>query len=173
MLHLAHASDNLTATELPAMSPAPSSRRAAQRGPVSPTKRVARLAREASRRLSPYAEGDLRIRVSGEQRDDIELPATAVRLLADLLNYLADGSAVSIMPTRAELTTHQAAHLLGVSRPYLIRVLETGTLPFRLVGTHRRIRLADLIAYRDTMDARRQAALDKLTRQAQELGMGY
>jgi len=155
------------------MSPSPSSRRAARRGAASPTKRVARLAREAVRRLSPYTKGDMRIRVCGEQSDDIELPATAVRLLTDLLNYLADGSAVALMPTRAELTTHQAAHLLGVSRPYLIKVLDTGTLPFRMVGTHRRIRLADLIAYRDTMDARRHDALDELTRQSQELGMGY
>ncbi len=150
----------------------PSSRRAAQSGSISPTKRERRLAAEASR-LFPHTRGSLNLRVPGARGTSVELPAIAARLLRDVLTHLANGDAVAVVPTPAELTTHQAAAILGVSRPFLIKALDAGHLKVRMVGTHRRIALADLIAYRDAMDERRHAALDDLTTQAQELGMGY
>jgi excisionase family DNA binding protein len=72
-----------------------------------------------------------------------------------------------------ELTTQQAAEILNVSHLVLVGLLETGTIPFRVVGTHRRISTADLMAYRVQDDARRDEALAELTRQAQDLGLGY
>ena len=150
----------------------PSSRRAVRPGPVSPTKRERRLAAEAFR-LLPRVPKSVILRMPRTRGLSVELPAIAVRLLRTVLSHLANGDAVAVVATPAELTTHQAAALLGVSRPFLLKALDAGHLQVRMVGTHRRIALADLIAYRDAMDERRHAALDALTTQAQELGMGY
>lgn len=155
------------------MSSKPSSRRSSQTGPVAPTKRDARLAREATQQLTPYIKKGLRMRVWGVDGPEIELPAAAVRLLAELLIHLAEGSAATVVPTRTELTTLQAADFLGVSRPFLIKELDSEKVPYRMVGTHRRILLADLIRYRDAMDGQRHKALDELAKQAQELCIGY
>jgi excisionase family DNA binding protein len=142
-------------------------------GPVAPTEHDSRLARESSRRLSPYVKRDLRVRVSGGDGPDIELPAAAVELLVHLLTQMAEGHAITLMPVHAELTTQEAADLLGVSRPFLIKALEEKKLPYRKVGTHRRVLFADLLRYKQATDAHRHEALDELARQAQQLGLGY
>ena len=142
-------------------------------GPVAPSEHDSRLARESSRRLSPYAKKDLLVRIPGGGGPDIELPAAAVQLLVHLLTQMAEGNAVTLMPIHAELTTQQAADLLGVSRPFLVKELDEKKLPYRKVGTHRRVLFADLMRYKEAMDAHRHEALDELAKQAQELDMGY
>jgi excisionase family DNA binding protein len=96
------------------------------------------------------------------------LPAAAVRLLGALLTELAKGNAVTLMPHHAELTTQEAADLLNVSRPFLVNLLESGQLPHHKVGTHRRVRFADLMVYKRRRDAESEAALRELAALSQD-----
>ena len=140
--------------------------------PVTPTVDDVRLAKVSSRRLAPFLNRNLNVRIA-ETDEPVELPAVAVRLLVDLLSAMAEGNAVTLIPIHAELTTQQAADLLGVSRPFLIKQLEDGVIPFRKVGTHRRVLFSDLMKYKHEIDSKRLEALDELAAQAQELDMGY
>ncbi|MGE0030447.1 MAG: helix-turn-helix domain-containing protein [Steroidobacteraceae bacterium] len=109
--------------------------------------------------------------IDGKQ--DITVPVSALRLLVDILAQMAEGNAVTIMPIHAELTTQQAADFLNVSRPYLVGLLERNALPYRKVGSHRRILAKDLLEYRASTLIRSKQTLDELARQAQDLKMGY
>ena len=103
-----------------------------------------------------------------------DLPPAVVRVVRDALTYFAAGQSVSVVPRPAEVGTIQAAHLLGVSRPHLIKLLDSGKIAYRRVGArHRRIALADLLRYQSDNKAKRLNALAELQAQAQELGMGY
>ncbi len=143
------------------------------REPVPPTRAEAQLASESSRRLRADARRDLKIQIAGEKCELITLPASAVRLLVRMLCEMAAGNAVSLLPTHAELTTQQAADALGVSRPFLVKLLDAGKIPSRKIGSHRRLLFSDLLAYRQKTDRGRLKALDDLAAQAQELNMGY
>jgi len=144
----------------------------------TPTEADARQARESLQRISDILTSgmsDLSIRIQNDEQTgaDIILPASVLRLLKDILAEMAQGHAVALLPVQAELTTQQAADLLNVSRPYLIRLLEDNKIPFRLVGQHRRVRFDDLLAYQRKDDEDRRRVADELTADAQELGMGY
>jgi excisionase family DNA binding protein len=136
----------------------------------------AALARDSGRRLSPYARRgrSLSVRVLEAGQDQpLELPAGAVALLMDILEAMAAGQGISLIPENAELTTVQAADALNVSRPYLIKLLEKNAIPHRKVGKHRRIRMEDVMAYKAGIDREREAVLDQLTLEAQQNDMGY
>ena len=142
---------------------------------VPPSRDEVELARSSGERLAPLARLDrpLTMRVRGAEEETIELPAGAVKLLVEILEDMASGRAVAIVPQNAELTTQQAADFLNVSRPFLIRLLNEKKIPFRMVGTHRRVRLEDVLKYKEGVDAERRKVLDQLASDAQELDMGY
>jgi len=94
-------------------------------------------------------------------------------LLMDILEAMATGRGITIIPENAELTTVEAAEVLNVSRPFLIKLLDEGAIPHRKVGTHRRVRMEDVMNYKTKIDAEREAALDQLVVDAQEHEMGY
>ena len=112
--------------------------------------------------------------VLGEgEASQIVLPACAVAVLVETLGHLAKGQEVKVFPVSYEITTQEAAEMLYVSRPFLVQLLESGQIPFRKVGKHRRIRREDVEAYKHKTDEARHRVLDELQAQAQELGMGY
>lgn len=128
-------------------------------------------AEELSRLLGKIPDAErARVQMDGT---DLILPRRALQLLRDLLVEMAQGNAVTIVPTHAELTTQEAANILNVSRPYLVKLLEQGEIPFNKAGTHRRIRYQDLMEYREKLNEDSQTALDELTQQAQANDMGY
>ena len=136
----------------------------------------AELALRAARRIGEYLTthpGADPVKLQGELAGDdaLVVPREAAVLLAKILGFLANGEGVNVIPDMAELTTQQAAEFLNVSRPYLIKILESGEIPFRLVGTHRRVKFRDLSEFKSRDDLARRRAADELTQLAQELGL--
>jgi excisionase family DNA binding protein len=134
----------------------------------------ARLARETSRQLSRALSNrkSVTLRLGGI-KEEIKLPKAAGSLLVEILNELGKGKAVKVLAMDAEISTQQAADLLHVSRPFLINMLERKEIPFHRIGSHRRLRLSDVLAYKKRTDEQRMAALDELTQLSQDLGLGY
>ncbi|MGJ6968858.1 excisionase family DNA-binding protein [Streptosporangium sp. G11] len=136
----------------------------------------AEMAGRAVRRIKDYLmryPERSTVQVAGEHggEDPLILPREAVSLLAFILAQAAEGRGVTVIPSQAELTTQQAADMLNVSRPYLIKLLEAGEIPFRLIGKHRRITYEALQEYRRRDDAKRRTAADQLAALGQELGI--
>lgn len=145
---------------------------------VNPDLDEARQARDAARvfAASGPAQGQVRsLRISAEKGSSrsVVVPESAFRLFLEVLNQMAQGNAVTLVPTHHELTTQQAADLLGVSRPYFVKLLEAKAIPHHRVGSRRRVKFEHLIAYLGKMKGESNEALAALAKQSQELGMGY
>jgi excisionase family DNA binding protein len=147
--------------------------------PISlPLEREVKAAIQGQRDLAAYLATQLetqRIQIFDEKNEahNVELPTSALRLLIDILAELAVGNAVKVVPVHAELTTQEAADLLNVSRPHLIKLLESGELSYHKTGKHRRVRFADLMEYKNRRDAASEQAMTLLAEQAQVLRTGY
>ena len=136
--------------------------------------RDAQLAREASRALDGSAVGQrlkMQIVEAGEPCPAIELPAAATTLLKTLLKEMAAGRPVTIVPVEAEITTQQAAEILHVSRPFVVALIDNGTLPARMVGSHRRLQLHDVLSYKRASKTKAHKALKEMVAISQDLGL--
>jgi excisionase family DNA binding protein len=133
-----------------------------------PTKEEIESAAEAATALARAKARDGALVVGDADGKQIRVAPAICDLLVDLLGHVASGDMVTLVPTGAMLTTQQAAEMLNVSRPYLSGLLKKGELPFIPVGSHRRVKFEDLIAYKKRRDAVRDAALDELQRLGQE-----
>lgn len=143
---------------------------------VTPSQADIQLAQEGSRRLSAFVseKESPTIRITDSKKSaEVVLPSEVFKLLIHVLAELGRGNSVTVVPLEAELTTQQAADLLNVSRPYLITLLDEGRVPYRKVGTRRRIRLVDVLSYKHQIDEARVKVLEELAAEAQELKMGY
>lgn len=142
--------------------------------PEIPSEAESVLARETKQILAPRLEKnaslDLRA-MDFKAEPTVKIPASAARLLIQILDEMSRGNAVKIVPVHAELTTQEAADLLNVSRPTLVQMLEQGLIPFRKVGTHRRVPFAKAMEYKRKLEADRRAALAELVAYDQELGL--
>lgn len=126
---------------------------------------LAHLATKAKRRAS-------RLKLEGQRGERAVIPESVFSVLERAVEVLARGEAVTVVPVAHELTTQEAADMLNVSRQYLVRLVENGTIPCTKTGSHRRLRARDVIAYKRRRDRERKRALDRLSRLSQEVG-GY
>jgi excisionase family DNA binding protein len=131
------------------------------------------LRSEADQLATVLGALDRRATLTSPDGEQIELPAAIFDALAIIAEALRQGDAVTVIPLHHLLTTNQAADLLNVSRPYLLTILKNGDIPYEYVGTHRRLRLGDVIAYREGREAQRKESLKNLVRQAEELDLPY
>ncbi|MBA2283093.1 MAG: helix-turn-helix domain-containing protein [Acidimicrobiia bacterium] len=104
---------------------------------------------------------------------EVELPRSVARALSGLVRELAAGNSVTVVPTQAELTTQQAADLLNLSRPYLVRLLDANQIASSKVGTHRRVRLGDVLEYKTRRDEHREAVLARMGERVEASGLEY
>jgi excisionase family DNA binding protein len=143
--------------------------RGVSREPIIAPQRERRALERIGEALAPRKRGAARLR--GPRGEEMIIPRSLYAVLLQAVKELMSGRAVSIMPVTAELTTQQAADLLNVSRPFVVKLLEQGAIPFHRAGTHRRVYLKHLLAYKGKRDQAAQKALGRLVAEAQELGI--
>lgn len=127
---------------------------------------VRRLVTSFAKRTEPVT-----VQVSDHDVVSLHLPAKLFGVLQTILDLMAKGKAFSLIPANAELTTQEAADMLNVSRPYIVKLLKEGALSYKEVGTHRRILLEDLITFSKEMKKKRKEGLEDLTRLGQKYNM--
>ena len=139
-----------------------------------PSEDDTKLSQESSRILTTYLSPNvhqIEVVAADGNKHPVNIPAAAYHLLVDALIQMAQGHAVSLIPIQAELTTQEAADLLNVSRPYLIKQIELGEIPHHKVGKHRRIHFNDLMVYKDRIDLATAQGLDEMVAISQALGL--
>jgi len=143
--------------------------------PTIPSDQDAILARAVSQALATYDAANrglkLQIGVAGREVTTVELPAAVAKLLVQMLAEIGKGHAVKLVPTETEITTQAAADLLNVSRPFVVGLIDKGLLPARMVGSHRRVLLQDVLGYKAKSKAEARAALKEMAAISQELGL--
>ncbi len=106
-------------------------------------------------------------------KETVAIPFKAFLMLRRILSNMAQGKSIALFDSDTEVSTQQAAELLQVSRPHIVKLLETGKIPYRKVGSHRRIKAKDILRYEKELEQIRETALEALAKEAQELNLGY
>jgi excisionase family DNA binding protein len=130
------------------------------------------LVRATSKKFKKNKSRFVKIKLT-EGGDFLKIPKKAILMLFDILQNMAEGREFTLVPSDAEIGTQEAADMLKVSRPHLVKLLEQGTIPFKKAGTHRRIKLKHVVEFRKRREENRNKKLDFLTKQAQDLDLGY
>jgi excisionase family DNA binding protein len=141
----------------------------ASREPIVAPERERKALERIGKALAPKRAGKARLR--GPHGEEMIIPHSLYAVLVQAVRQLMSGRAISIVPVTAELTTQQAADMLNVSRPFVVKLLEEGAIPFHKAGTHRRLYLQDVLAYKRKRDEETERALGHLVTEAQELGI--
>ena len=139
----------------------------------NPSKRDIGVAKKSSLTL-----GTLRLHKASPaylniENKTVEIPGPAVKLLLEIIDQIAEGHTLTLIPEHTHLTTQEAADLLNVSRPFFVKLLKSGEIPFEKVGNRRRILIDDVLQYKEKTHQKRTKVLQKLIDQAQDLNMGY
>lgn len=143
--------------------------------PIDLTSAEAEMARASRQAIAGFADGDacVQLTMSRPTGEPVEakVPARALRLLARVLVEMGKGNMVTVVSNHAELSTIRAAEIMRVSRPFLVKLLKEGRIPFRMVGAHRRVRYDDLRAYIDKEKKKRKEVLKELMAEQERLGL--
>ena len=144
---------------------------------IAPNPHETEIARESQNTLAAFnlenKQDEVQVHLHTEDNQDAQftLPRAAVQLLLSGLQEMAKGNAVSLVPIQAELSTQQGADLLCVSRPYFIKLLDEGQIPFRKVGTYRRVKATDVLAYIKEYQQGATQAMRELVAESQALAL--
>lgn len=145
--------------------------------PPKLTAEEAEMAKTAQRcimaALDHSRAASITVESEGGSQPAIQLPPQALRFIAQLLGAMSERRPITLMPSKQELSTVEAANYLNVSRPFVVKEIEAGRLKHRMVGSHRRIAFEDLLAYATLMRANQKAALKRMADDARELGLEY
>jgi excisionase family DNA binding protein len=144
--------------------------------PYTPTSEAITLANQALESISAFIKSppdtiSFTILDPAMQDTHITIPSGIFQLMVDVLQSVSRGEPVTILPHSAELTTQEAADMLRVSRPYLVKLLDDGTIPSRKVGIYRRVLLEDLLSYQKAEKQRQSAIIEELAKEAQDMGL--
>ena len=142
-------------------------------GPFVANEAEATIAKAAADKLRTVAKAgqDIKIHVQGASNVIVPLPARAVELIFKILETMGEGVPISVIPHQAELTTQQAADYLNVSRPFLVQQIEANKLPYRKVGSHRRVKFSDLVEFENKSKVKQSDAMKRINEQAKKLGL--
>ena len=132
----------------------------------------AKILADSEDRAAQNKDEVVKLRIQGSD-EVVAIPLKALKLLNSIISNMAQGKSIALMPSDAEMTTQQAAEILNVSRPHVIKLLEKGEIPYKKVGSHRRILLQDILEYESKFSSDRRKKLDYLAKEAQKLNLGY
>lgn len=127
---------------------------------------------KTSKKINRNHSGSVKIKIDDSQ-GYLNIPKKALSLLFEVLCNMAEGKSITLIPSDTEVSTQQAADMLKMSRPHLVKLLELGEIQFSKVGTHRRIALKNLVVYQSKLKRNRKGKLNFLAKQAQQLNLGY